>query len=76
MLPEEAYQTLERLADQEGILAGPSSGAALVASLRTAKELAGSHASAVIVMVFPDSGARYAAEGLFGRAARSSDTHR
>ena len=73
---EEAYQTLERLADQEGILAGPSSGAALVASLRTAKELAGSHASAVIVMVFPDSGARYAAEGLFGRAARSSDTHR
>jgi len=61
---EEAYQAVHQLLDQEGLLVGPSSGAALAASLRLAKELAASHVPGVLVMVFPDSGARYVAEGL------------
>ncbi len=62
---EDAYRTARRLADEEGLLVGPSSAAALVASLRVGHAVSGSGGEAVIVMVFPDSGARYIAEGLF-----------
>jgi len=62
---EEAYQAIERLVRREGLLAGPSSGAALAASLRLAHELSNARSPAVVVTVFPDSGHRYAAEGLF-----------
>ena len=62
---EEAYQTVRRLAEQEGLLVGPSSGAALAASLHVAKDVAASGCPGVVVVVFPDAGARYAAEGLF-----------
>ncbi|HEX9780744.1 MAG TPA: cysteine synthase family protein [bacterium] len=64
---EDAYAAVKRLAQDEGVLVGPSSGAALAASLALAKRLAvqprnGRYA---IVMIFPDSGDRYVAEGLF-----------
>ena len=64
---EAAYEAVRRLADQEGLLVGPSGGAALAAGLQVAASLADSprETPAVSVMVFPDSGARYAAEGLF-----------
>ncbi len=63
---EAAYQAVQQLAEQEGLLVGPSSGAALAASLQIARALTSSnHTEAVVVMVFPDSGARYVAEGLF-----------
>ena len=63
---ESAYDAVRRLAEQEGFLAGPSSGAALAASLQVADVLASvSDAPAIIVMVFPDSGARYVTEGIF-----------
>ena len=62
---EEAYQAVLRLVDQEGILVGPSSGAALTATLRLAATLAGTRTPAVLVTVFPDSGRRYVSEGLF-----------
>jgi len=68
---EEAYDAVQRLTEQEGVLAGPSSGAALAASLTLAKTLSSTSRDvpATIVMIFPDSGARYATEGLFTRTS-------
>lgn len=63
---EEAYEALQRLTREEGLLVGPSSGAALAASLHVAKTLSATRTPAVIVMIFPDSGHRYLSEGLFG----------
>ena len=55
---ELAYSYTRRLAAEEGLLVGVSSGAALAASL----ELASRIRQGVIVMVFPDSGMRYLSE--------------
>jgi cysteine synthase B len=55
---EEAQQMTRRLAREEGILAGVSSGAAAVAALRVADEL-GARTAAVM---FPDGGERYLTE--------------
>ena len=52
---EEAYDMTRRLARDEGLLAGISSGAAAVCALRIAAELK----AAVVVTVFPDSGDKY-----------------
>jgi cysteine synthase B len=55
---EEAHRMVKRLAREEGILAGVSSGAALWACFEVARSLPnGQHA--VIVTVFPDSGEKY-----------------
>ena len=63
---EAAYEAIQRLVSQEGWLPGPSSGAALAASLQLAQRLMSSpaHLPATIVMIFPDAGARYVADGL------------
>jgi cysteine synthase B len=55
---EEAYALLTRLARQEGIIAGPSSGAALAAAIRVARTLG----HGVIATIFPDGGDRYLSE--------------
>jgi cysteine synthase B len=55
---EEAQQMTRRLAREEGILAGVSSGAAAAAALRVAEELGARTA----VVVFPDGGERYLSE--------------
>ncbi len=52
---EEAYEMMTRLAREEGLWIGPSSGAAFWASL----ELAESIDRGVIVTIFPDGGVRY-----------------
>lgn len=65
---EAAYEAVQLLAREGGILVGPSGGAALAASLKVAQELDGREA--VLVTLFPDSGARYVAEGFFGTPAR------
>lgn len=57
----EAEQTARRLAREEGILAGPSSGGALAAALRLDAEVE----HAVIVSVICDRGDRYLSTGLF-----------
>src|SRR5437867_5206354 len=52
---ETAYKMVRRLAREEGLLAGVSSGAALVATLRVAKKLD----RGVVVTVFPDGAEKY-----------------
>jgi len=60
---DEAIEASRRLAREEGILAGISSGAAVAAALR----LAGleSHAGKTIVVVLPDAAERYLSTALF-----------
>jgi len=55
---ERAYSLTRRLASEEGMLVGVSSGAALAAAL----DLAARIREGVVVMVFPDSGTRYLTE--------------
>lgn len=52
---EDAYEMVRRLAEEEGLLVGYSSGAAMKAAL----ELAGGMDYGIIVAIFPDSGGRY-----------------
>jgi cysteine synthase B len=55
---EEAHALTRRLAREEGLLAGPSSGAALSASLQVAQTIT----HGVVVTIFPDGGDRYLSE--------------
>jgi cysteine synthase B len=52
---EEAYEMVRKLARQEGLFVGISSGAAAVATLQVAEELE----QGVVVCVFPDAGYKY-----------------
>ena len=52
---EEAYDMVKRLAREEGLLVGVSSGAATLASLRLAEQL--DHG--IIVTIFPDDASKY-----------------
>ncbi|MGZ4821503.1 MAG: PLP-dependent cysteine synthase family protein [Terriglobales bacterium] len=56
---ESAYEMVKRLAREEGVLVGISSGAALSGCLEVAKSAPG---GSVIVTVFPDSGDKYLSE--------------
>lgn len=59
----EAIETARRLAREEGLLAGISSGAACSAALKVSGSL-GSDAN--VVTLFPDTGERYISTDLFG----------
>ncbi|MCK5283267.1 MAG: cysteine synthase family protein [Nanoarchaeota archaeon] len=58
---EDAYETAKKLAKEEGIFAGMSSGAALYAALEKAKELK----KGIIVVILPDGGEKYLSTTLF-----------
>ena len=58
---EQAENTTRKLASQEGIFAGVSSGGAVAAALNLAAELE----NAVIVVIICDRGDRYISTGLF-----------
>lgn len=58
---EEAFDTTRKLALQEGIFAGMSSGAVMHAAIRTSSELT----DGVIAVIFPDRGDRYLSTALF-----------
>ena len=60
-----------RLAKEEGILGGISSGAALWAALELAKR--DENAGKMIVVVLPDTGERYLSTWLFGEAENQDD---
>ncbi len=62
---EDAYEWARKLAKEEGIFVGQSSGAALKACVQLAKELSEKGERAVIVTVFPDGGDRYLTTALF-----------
>ncbi len=59
---EDAYEMTRRIAAQEAIFAGMSSGAAMLAAARMAERIEGG----TIVVVFPDRGEKYLSTGLFG----------
>jgi S-sulfo-L-cysteine synthase (O-acetyl-L-serine-dependent) len=63
---EEAYAMTLRLAREEGLLVGVSSGAAMAAALRLAKGLR----HAVIVTIFCDSGDKYLSERFWDEPVR------
>jgi len=58
---EEAFDMARKLAQQEGLFVGMSSGAAMAAAEQKASELD----SGVIVVIFPDGGERYLSTPLF-----------
>jgi cysteine synthase A len=60
---DEAFEMARRLAREEGILCGISSGAAVAAAARVAREAR--WASKTIVVVLPDAAERYLSGGLF-----------
>ena len=62
----EAFATCRRLAREEGMLAGGSSGVAAAASLKIARRLG---PGKVVVTVFPDGAERYPGQGIFGESA-------
>jgi len=62
---EEAYTLTQRLAREEGILAGQSSGCSLAAALRVAERLAGTGKAGEIVVIFPDGGEKYLSTTVF-----------
>jgi cysteine synthase len=59
---EEAYETARQMASQEGILVGPSSGAACFAAIQVAKTLTPDD---VVVCIACDTGERYLSSDLF-----------
>ncbi|RXI98760.1 cysteine synthase A [Anaerobacillus alkaliphilus] len=59
---EDAYNVTRRLAREEGILVGPSSGAACFAALEVAKRLSPND---VVVVIACDTGERYLSTDLF-----------
>ena len=63
---ERAYAFTRRLASEEGMLVGVSSGAALAAALDVAERAP----RGVIVVVFPDSGTRYLSERFWDAETR------
>jgi len=60
---EDAFDTARRLAKEEGILAGVSSGAATFAALEVAKRK--ENKGKLIVVILPDTGERYLSTELF-----------
>jgi S-sulfo-L-cysteine synthase (O-acetyl-L-serine-dependent) len=60
---EPAYDLARRVAREEGLLVGHSSGAALWAVRRLGQSVK----EGVVVTIFPDSGDRYLSTGLYGR---------
>jgi len=62
---EEAVEMVRRLAKEEGIVVGVSSGAAACGALRVARELG---KGKTVVVILPDAGERYLSTGLFATA--------
>ena len=61
----EAFETCRRLAREEGLLVGGSSGVAAAAALRIARRLG---PGKTVVTIFPDGAERYPGQGIFGES--------
>lgn len=64
---EEAFEMTRRLAKEEGIFVGMSSGAAMVVAQKKAETMT----EGVIVMIFPDGGERYLSTSLFATQSKT-----
>jgi cysteinyl-tRNA synthetase len=70
---EEAFALVRRLALEEGLFVGMSSGAALAGALRVIRN----QTEGTVVVVFPDGGGRYMSTGVFGSPPGTRDgTHK
>ena len=58
----EAFATVRKLAETEGVLGGGSSGAAAAAAYRIAEQLGSGKR---VVTIFPDGAERYMSQGIF-----------
>lgn len=58
---EEAFAMSRRIVNEEGIFVGMSSGAAMLAAIKTSEQLD----SGVMVVIFPDRGEKYLSTNLF-----------
>ena len=58
---EEAFEMSRRIVNEEGIFVGMSSGAAMLAALKTAEQID----RGVMVVIFPDRGEKYLSTDLF-----------
>ena len=68
ILDEDAFEMARRLAREEGLLVGMSSGAAMHVAAEKARELE----EGVIVVIFPDGGERYLSTDLFTDRTQSN----
>ena len=68
ILDEDAFDMARRLAREEGILAGMSSGAAMHVAVQKAREME----NGIIVVILPDSGERYLSTELFADKEQST----
>ena len=66
---EEAFSMCRRLASEEGLFVGMSSGAAMAGALKLAASLDVEGKPGYIVVIFPDSGERYLSTPLFAPKA-------
>jgi S-sulfo-L-cysteine synthase (O-acetyl-L-serine-dependent) len=67
---EDAHAMVMRLAREEGLLVGVSSGAAMVGALEVARS---APAESVVVTVFPDSGERYLSEHFWEEPQKAGE---
>ncbi|HVY36725.1 MAG TPA: pyridoxal-phosphate dependent enzyme [Polyangia bacterium] len=66
---DEAWDVADRLAKEEGLLVGHSSGASLAGGIRIARQLAADKKPGVIVTLFPDRAERYFEAPIVPKAA-------
>ena len=66
---DDAYAMTRRLASEEGLLVGISSGAALAGALQAIQARAAAAGGPVVVVVFPDGGERYLSENFWNEPA-------
>lgn len=69
---EDAMSYAHRLMQEEGILAGISSGAAMAAAVRVSQQE--QHKGKTIVVILPDSGERYLSSALFADSFTENET--
>lgn len=62
VISPEAFEMTKRLLDEEGLFLGISSGAAVIAALRTAKRLG---KGKTVVVISPDNGEKYISNNVF-----------
>jgi cysteine synthase B len=70
METDEAWDVAERLAKEEGLLVGHSSGASLAGGIRIARRLVAEKRTGVVVTLFPDRAERYFEAPVEGREGR------